>query len=267
MTEFTSADLRPAEVEAYLRSRNWEFLREVTNGSIWVAPPDIDETLNVFVPRRTDFGDYVRRLREVVHAVSEAERRPEQEIIRDLVETSADVIRFRLPFTFPDASIRLTDAMTLFQRAKATLRAAALAAHRPSVPAYRQARIPGQSTSFFANCASGTPSREASWFLSSRPSAGSKPHRTKSCRTDEPFGRFAVLRLTSALSAVEEALESAPTKNLLPFTDAVADGVSANLCLAISELTRITGAEEDDEDGLAVDRDRGELVTVTPRSR
>jgi hypothetical protein len=142
MTQFASSDLRPSEVEAYLKSREWEFLREVAHGTIWVAPPDIDDRLNVFVPRETEFGDYELRLLEVVRAISEAEQRSEQEVIRDLIEASADVIRFRLPFTFPDASVRLADALTLFQRARETLRAAALATQQPRMPAYASGANP-----------------------------------------------------------------------------------------------------------------------------
>jgi hypothetical protein len=116
VSEFTSSDLRPAEVEAYLRSRNWGFLREVPNGAVWVAPYDVAEDVSVFVPRRTDFADYALRLLEVVRAIGEAERRSEKEIIRDLIDASADIIRFRLSLTYPDASVRFADAMTLFQR-------------------------------------------------------------------------------------------------------------------------------------------------------
>src|SRR5262249_39106110 len=68
-------------------------------------------------------------------------------------------------------------------------------------------------------------------------------------RTDEPFGRFATVGLSSALTAVEIALrESRRTDDLRPFANAIADGVSADLCDAIGELTR-AGRARDSIDG------------------
>jgi hypothetical protein len=250
VTDFSSADVRPAEVEAYLRSRHWSFIQEITHGSLWTAPA-ADEDVQVFVPRKPGFGDYDRRLHEVLRAVSEVEARPELEVIRDLIEAAADVIRFRLPFTFPDASVRFSDALTLFQRARDTMRAAALATHHPS-PAFAPGANPGQVDAFLSELRLGH-TEAGSYVVPVIAPLGTiePPPDEVVPRTDEPFGRFVTLRLASALSAVEQAVQTARrTNDLLVFAEAVEVGVSANLCTAVSELTRATGAEPTDTERL-----------------
>jgi hypothetical protein len=246
MTELAPEDLRPAEVHAYLKSRGWHLVRNVSNGSIWSSPPELalDETLTVFVPENTEFGDYARRLLDVVASVSEAEHRSEGAVVRDLVETSSDVIRFELPFSFPDASVPFADALTLFQRAREAMRAAALAAFRPNVPAYAPGGNPREVESFLRELRLGhtEPGSYVVPVIAPLGTVEAAPEEVVP-RTDEPFGRFVTLRLNSALSALESTIGVArETNDVTVFRETVTAGVSANLCEAMSALTRTARA-------------------------
>lgn len=241
MPDLTTADVKPAEVEAYLRLKRWRFVDELAHGSVWDAPADADSRSQVFVPREPTFGDYDRRLLEAVQIVSEVERRPAMAVARDLITSVADIVRFGIPHAFPDASIRFGDAMLVFQRAKEAIRAAALATRRPS-PIFTSGRTPRQVTAFLNELRLGL-TEEGSYVIPVIAPLGTvEPASDEAfARTDEPFGRFVTLRLTTALTAVESALDTArDTGDLSPFAAAVEQGVSSNLCRAISELTKVT---------------------------
>jgi len=256
MTDYALEDLRPAEVESYLESRHWTFVREVTNGSIWVAEQAAPgDSVDVFVPHEISFGDYARRLREVVETVSLVERRADSEVIRDLVETAADVVRFRLPHTFVDESVRLSDALTLFQRARQAMRAAALSAVEPK-PVHASS-APYQVESFLNRLRLGHTER-GSYVIRVICPLGTveAPPGELGPRTDEPFGRFATVGLSSALSAMDEALAATRQgDDLRPFADAIPRGVSSDLCDAVGELTRAGRAHSEG--------DRDEVAQVT----
>jgi hypothetical protein len=256
--DIRAADVRPSEVEAYLRSRSWRFVDEAAHGSLWTPPDDDEDAPQVFVPREPTYADYARRLREALEAVSEVERRPAAAVVRDLLTTVADIIRFGMPFTFPDASVRFGDAMVVLQRAKETMRAAAMSARRPS-PIHRSGRTPRQVSEFLNDLRLGLTEPGSYVVPVIAPLGTVEPAPDEAFpRTDEPFGRFVTLRLSAALSAVETALESAREMgDLTPFATAVESGVSSNLCRAVSELTQVTGAAPAD------DRDRHLSIRVS----
>lgn len=63
----------PEMIDAYLRSEGWAFAREL--GDAWKI-----YTLDgkrIEVPQRTDYADYVRRVRDALAVVAKVQKRPE----------------------------------------------------------------------------------------------------------------------------------------------------------------------------------------------
>jgi hypothetical protein len=226
--------IRSSEVEAYLLSRDWRKIDSVDIGTVWISPDD--RAIDVFVPRRSDFGDYVRRLTDLIGDLSDYEARPESEILSDFVLTTADVIRFRLTSTFEDNTITLDEGVDLFERARETLRAAAWATIErqpfyvskppPMVSAYLESVRLGQT--------------EAGSYVVPiiTPLGTTEPMPDEVVgREDEPFGRFVSVTFANSLAALELSLQAVRSSGeLTPFADAVSSGVSANLCDAIGQL-------------------------------
>lgn len=165
----------------------------------------------------------------------------EQEVLRDLLEVSADVIRFRLPFAFPDDSVPLDGAVALLQRAREALRAAALSTieARPVYPS----RAPAKVENMLETVCLGQTERGSFVVPVISPLGTIEAGADELVpRTDEPYARHVTVQFARALSAVQEAIAEARAKDeLTPLSSAVAQGVSANLCTAVGAMTSVVG--------------------------
>jgi hypothetical protein len=250
MSDMALTNVRPGEVEAYLAGRQWNHHSTVESGSVWTAEDDPD--LDVFVPHHRDFADYERRLHDLVRILSAVEKRPEDAVIADLTTVAADVIRFALETTAADSSIPLVSALELFQRARDALRASAQATLDPRP--YYTSRPPARVEAFLEGVRMGQTER-GSFVVPVIAPLGTVEGGPDEIvdRTDAPWGRFVTAKLAGALAAVEAAVIATRTQDeLIPFVEHVQEGVNANLCTALSQISLITTDEEANTRGVGL---------------
>lgn len=88
------ADLDPADLAAYLRDTGWseESIRP-GHSAVWRHAAN-GTAVELELPLRRDFGDYLARLAEAVHLLAAVERRPARAVLDDLTLPAAGEVRF-----------------------------------------------------------------------------------------------------------------------------------------------------------------------------
>jgi hypothetical protein len=86
--------IRPDDALAYLGSRGWLPVGEIRRMARWVRPED--EGLEVLVPLDPQLADFGARTRDLVRALSLAEDRPPDSVLRDLLTVHSDAVRVRV---------------------------------------------------------------------------------------------------------------------------------------------------------------------------
>lgn len=87
--------VRPTDVQNCMRAMGWERVSNIVGEiAVYHRPgSDFDE---VIVPQNPALSDFALRMAEAVVVLSEVEKRPQHEILNDLLMPSADVLRFRV---------------------------------------------------------------------------------------------------------------------------------------------------------------------------
>jgi len=240
MADPTLSDLRPSEIEKYLRSKSWTRQADAESGTIWIYSADGEE-VDVFVPKHPEYADYERRIGDLVAAIGALEGRAGTSVIRDLVLTSADVIRFQLPASASDESIPLDDAVRLFQRAREALRAAGWAAASPQPRAFYLTNPPQRVSIFLEQVRMGHTEHGSFVVPVISPLGTVEPGPGEVVdRSDPPFARVVTRRFAQSLAALSDSLVAAKEEDdLAPFRHAIDAGVSADLCYAVSEIAEV----------------------------
>jgi hypothetical protein len=226
--------VQPLEVATYLRSAGWALAGRIGDAA-WVWK-QADET--VAVPENTEFADYARRLAELLDTLSQREQRSELEILRDLTTSMSDVVRLRvMSAVAADGSVGLEEGVTIVGSAKDMILSAARAAVIPR--AYFRSRLPGPADEYMKRVRLGQ-TEQGSYVVTLlcpvSPELGPSDLASLA-EIDEPFDRRVTRTLAGAVTkCAAAAREAALRQNMEPFTSAVRDGVSANLCSAIADI-------------------------------
>ncbi len=222
------AILRPVEVMAYLRAKYW-CEREAQAGrfSAWVY--EADETIEALVPLDSELPDFALRMGDVLHTLAAVEQRSEPQILADLSNPLADVVRIGAGPKTEDAAL-LEKGIRLLDASREVFLAAACAAIAPQ-PAHR-GQHPAPALEYLQGLRLGhtEPASSLITILSPVP-----PLLGNS--DGDPFERMVTICLFRALDAAHYAAERvAATTRFDAFEHAVASGVSAELCFALSSL-------------------------------
>jgi hypothetical protein len=228
MTEIAAESLDIADVASYLASTGWRRRGEWRGGGLWTR----EGAPEVLVPERRGFRDEAERLRDVMRVLVDVEDRPEVEIVQDILDPLVDKQVFRTQPDTPSGTIPLPGAIKALEGIRDLLGAAArsLLESPRLVFAGQRGR---ETTDFLAGVRLGT-TKPGSYILVTRvplrPAAGGDGRGA-------PFGRRVVERLHQAVTAAHAAAnEVAGAGRRESFVEAVQQGVSANLCEALSAL-------------------------------
>lgn len=117
--------LRPLDVQNYVRATGWQRVQEV-QGDIAVYHRANAEYDEIIVPQNPNYSDYALRMAEAIDVLSATEHRLPGEIVADLLLPPADVLRFREdgPET-QDGGIGLQEGIRLLSSVRKILLAAA----------------------------------------------------------------------------------------------------------------------------------------------
>jgi hypothetical protein len=261
----TAAALRATDVRLYLISRGWVSEPFGTAGKglrfTHVDYPKID----LLLPLKRDLRDYAERMSELTVALSAIENRPIGEVLNDLTGASADILRFRLSADVATlGSLPLEEGIQFLRGGHDLLLAAAASTFKPHALHPTQAARPVKE--FMDSCRLGQTERGsfvATILLPVPPEIGPPmlPFGDEEIvELAEPFPRRVTTRLMSSLGLVSSAIDSGETGRIL---DAVEEGVSANLCEALTEM-KPPGDQGSLEIGASWARTRPSLAADVP---
>ena len=240
--------ISPAAIAAFARSEHWNKVEGYGAHADVYAGPARPE---IVVPRTDLVADYAAAVSRLIEVFAQCTDRDELAVYRDLVGADRDVVRVRVQGAESDGSVAVDAGVTIVAQARDMLLAAACAARAPQ-PVYRPGanreasdymrRVKlGQTEhgSFVVTLLAPVPPLlepprgfpYASMWASSN---WAKPNWAS--LADEPLERMVTRRLMEALEASQRAVEMARSGDAAAFEDAVAAGVSANLCEAVAGL-------------------------------
>jgi len=234
------ASTRPQELVAYLRSRGWHehgTYRQVAG--IW-RRAEQGEDFEILVPMDPELADFAARIADALETLEAVERRSQLDILRDVATSMADVVR--IPATradLRDGSMPVNDGVAFFTHARELMMAAACSAIEPR--GVFAARRPAPATQYLDRARFGQTERSSYVVTVVSPVpprlvAGVQGEGTN--EVEEPYERRVTTTLMRALGSAQRAADrAAATGNLAAFQEAVADGVSANLCDALVGLS------------------------------
>lgn len=245
------------DVAAYVRSTGWSCLGNYGREASVFSQNDY----SLLVPLASDFADYETRMLEVVANLAKFERRSQDSILRDLAYASSDVLRIRLENPlFDDGEVTLNHGIVLFDNAQKIVHAAARSAVSPKP--YHLAR-PGTQAEDFLKKAKLGQTEIGSYILTIVFPVTPDLLESEGSESALPFERKVTRSLATGLNSLESAVRSQVAKlSLAPFLESIAQGVSANLCEALSNIGEGTeGSIVDTQITWARNRSIPELVT------
>jgi hypothetical protein len=230
------AALSPRDVAGYLRARSWR--RSGNFGEYGrILSQELDgEIFQVILPTATTNRDYVRRMWELIDEVARLEQRSSHDVLSDLSLAPFDVVRFRSPQSDQYGSIRIANGVALHDEARNVMLWSANAAASPKPRRSWKGRRFEEVSGYMDNVRLGQ-SQRGSFILTLLSPYQYEPSDTISLDVIETFGRRATKKLASALVATQAALRKVvASDDLKPFEEAVAEGVSSNLCQSLARL-------------------------------
>lgn len=235
--------LRPLDLIGYLRTHEWSQVSKIERrGSIWTGGPG--DSYEVLVPLDVDLGDFSHRVADVLMTLSTVEKRSQAEIFHDISSTSDDLVRFRAQGADTNGTIQVDEGVSLVERARDIMLAAACAATGPK--AVFQSRKPARAVKYMKNVRLGQ--TEVGSFVVALHSPVTPALQQVLPETepgDDLFERTVTKTLARSLVALSDAAQSAATTGeFKPFEDAKSIGVSANLCEAVTGFYDATKAKE-----------------------
>ncbi len=224
--------ISPAALSAYARVAGWnrhDLYRE--HSDIYVG----DSLPEIVVPRTTRLGDYASAVAALVETFAQVAGQDELTVYRSLATADRDVVRVRAAES-DDGSLSLNDGVSLIEGARSMVLAAACSLQRPQ-PAYR-AGANREATDLLRQMRLGQ-TDQGSFVVTLLtpvvPQAISALFEDPD-DPDAPVARRMTRRLAEALTAVRQAVERTVADDGRAFDEAVASGVSANLCESLVQM-------------------------------
>ena len=237
-----SAALRrvsPTALSAYLETQGWVRQDIWRNRTVVWSHTQNEQVNELLAPLREQSDAYAVRISEVVALLGQLEERSQLDVYYDLMGAGADVIRLRSLNGGGTSGWSLSDSVDLLGRASDLMVAAARSAERPGQPVYhgrasgvvidymRGLRpLPGYATGYELTLHSQVP---ADYGIQRDFGDSFKP----------PFARQATLALNNGLRQAGNTADAVlGGAGISSFDEVAQQGVSANLCEAVSALAR-----------------------------
>lgn len=233
--------LTPTAVAIYLASTGWVERQRAPHAILWTNGEGDDEVL---LPLNPAYRDYRARLRDTIRTIALVEDRDVHEVLADLSATAVDRHHFRLLPDLPSGSIPLVDIVDATRGVRDLMFTAAHAILIDTPMVVLPRPRPREANRFVRGIRLVAPT-PGSFVLSvhvpldRQSEADPPPFQVSHESLPQPFGRRVALNLHRAIAATCLAADEAVRRDsLLPFADGAADGISADLCRAISLVGR-----------------------------
>jgi hypothetical protein len=230
--------ISPAAIAAFARSENWFKIEGYGAHADVYAGSNRPE---IIVPRTDLLADYASAVSRLIEVFATCTGADELSVYRDLVGADSDVVRVRVLSTETDGSVALDAGVRIVAQAREMLLAAACAARSPQ-PVYRSCAN-SEANDYMRRVRLGQTEHGSFVVTLLAPvppllerASSPTPASTWASLDDEPLERMVTRRLMGALAASRHAAEMALSGDAAAFENAVAAGVSANLCEAVAGL-------------------------------
>jgi hypothetical protein len=221
-----------AEFEGWQRVKSYGELSEIYNRQIG------ERSVEIVLPVTDRIGDYPSVVSQLISIFAKENNIGELEIFRDLTHADRDVIRFRSSYADDDGSIAIESGVELVTEARNVLASAACSANEPQ-EAYHVGKI--QIAADYMRRVRLGQTEAGSFTVTLLAPVPPLIQRAKGVLWPElslePYDRQVTRVLATGLQATSEALADLNRgRDISAFEQAVADGVSANLCEAIAAI-------------------------------
>ena len=234
--------VKPQEVQGYLESHGWIQQEQIGNkASIWIQPCEDGDEFEVLLPHIQELRDYSENISTLIETLEIAEQRSQIEILNDLTNYSADILRVRVntPKTV-NGRIPFNDGIKFSHAVKKLIISATQATIKPE--AYFEKK--GSSSEVDRHLETLQMGHEKGSYvldiISPLPSQTTLNFGGKLSDISEPFSRKTMKQLARSLQIVKNLAERVSSKEMdvEHFLEVVSEGVSANLCDAIVEIDK-----------------------------
>lgn len=223
--------LAPRDVQGYVRSRGWQQFERVGNLMVfnWREPSSLDQVLVPIDPSRPDFAE---RMWDAVEKLAGFERRPAAQIITDLQNYDADVLRYRVASPRTErGTLPLVQAIDLLLGAKQSLLAAA---HSVLTPAAYHPRLSRTEARQLLDACQMNQTEQTSFVVAiSCPLRAVDEEQAGLFADNRPFARRATSLLARSLAELDRAIEEDRINSIVDQEEPL---VSANLCEALLKM-------------------------------
>lgn len=221
----TIANLRPDDVQNYLRSRGWSPVPDPRTLAVVYSHPLGNE---VDVPLEPKLFDYGRRMAELVEMVAMVEQRSPVEVFSDLSLPPCDLLHFRVHSEqVGSGTLPFLEGLRLREAQKNLLLSVAHSAIQPQ--RYFPQLSRKEPTELLAQCREGQTTRGSyvmNVLVPVEPAIGRLP-------LEEPLGRRVTRLLMQTLGDIQQRLRCMDGEALL---NVESRGMSANLLGALGEM-------------------------------
>jgi hypothetical protein len=237
-----------ALLNAYLRGAGWVLLTQDDRWARFSRPMGKERKLvTLRVPLQHDAVDYDLRVSELLQNLQRLEDRPMAYLLRDVRTALIDLVRIKLRGV-DKGRISVAHGSIAFEKTRDLFLAAACAAHKPR-PFYPKAKI--KRVKAYLDSAKFGPTEAGSFVVTVESpvtpelNAPTKENPQSELALGEiPFGRRVSTTLARATSAVRTAVDYVSTDGEDGrLIETVSEGVTANLCEALSGLLKISGGQ------------------------
>lgn len=217
----------PRDAQGYVRSRGWVQARMVGHLMVYGRPGALDQVL---VPTDTTRPDYAERVADVVEKLSKFEARPLVQILQDLLNFDADVLRYRVISPLAErGTLPLSQAIDLVDGARRSLLAAAHSVLRPRKHHPKLSRT--EALALLDACQMGQTQRGS--FVVTIECPLNAVEADPGLFPNTSFARQSTTLLERALTELNSAIEENRVNSVVDQSEPI---VSANLCEALLKM-------------------------------
>ena len=221
--------ISPASLAAYARVMGWEKTEPYGAHSDVYSANNLPE---IILPRTQNLGDYATVVSQLIGIFSSVANYDEISVYRDLTTADRDVVRLRAHGN-DDGKIAVNIGVDMLSGARDMLLAAACSLDANDRRALYRSRANRQANRYVDSIRLGQ--TEQGSFVIALLTPVVSP-RTQLTYREEPMERRITAHLTHALEAAHAATERTVIGESDAFSEAVQQGVSANLCEALVKL-------------------------------
>ncbi len=239
---FTREVLGALEVEsvrAHLRSLGWVFDGAYGLADVFCFPEE--KQAEVLLPQRQDLSDFASRMFDLIQTLAVIHEKPPWDVLHELQSPDGDRLRYRaIAGSVRSGVIPLTNGLDLFTQAIKSMRAAACSVVQPRAVFMQMGFT--QVDEFIKSCVLGQ-TEAASYAINIiSPMTRVNKETTMPLFVEdhdeelfrlEPFPRKVSISLMKGLSMVNKGILG---RSIDMIADSVNEGVSANLCEALTEM-------------------------------